>query len=248
MNINAPSYTPSYGNYTTAHSSLYNQHIAPTSAVNNTLNTASANMNNAYCSDASIASNTEYTQQQFGPLYDRLANFSIQEKSVSFAPPSQQQQQQLPLLKMELLAKDQIIKSLSEQLATLKKIKGNSLLAVKGPVSVPESYHQHFRDLATALQQKKAELDDTKLRLEAIVVAASIFNQNGQPGITVNGQYDAQDLAHKLISKLSVLQAENENLLKMVSYSGKLSLVVELGLVRAENKALKKKIEQLASK
>lgn len=63
--------------------------------------------------------------------------------------------------------------------------------------------------------------------------------------IIENGTFDAQEMAHRLTSKLAVLLAENETLQRMVSYSNKQSLLVELKMLREENESLKKTVEEL---
>lgn len=150
------------------------------------------------------------------------------------------------ILKLDLAFKDQVNKSLSEKLKLLKvdlpptkdESPGNSL------ISMPKNYYQLFKDLTHTLNERTAELDETKSRLEAIVVGLVMTKESS---ISTNGTFDAHELAHRITNKLSVLQSENEALLRMVSYSNKQSLLIELGLLRSENKAMRSKLKELGS-
>lgn len=146
-------------------------------------------------------------------------------------------------IKMELLYKDQLNKSLTGNLAELKanydKLKATNESAADG-VSMPVNFHQLFKDLTRTLNERTQELDDTKARLEAVLVGLAMSKDKT---LTNHGLFDAQELAHRITNKMAVLRAENTALLDMVSFGNKQSLMVELGLLRAENKALKEKMQ-----
>jgi hypothetical protein len=94
---------------------------------------------------------------------------------------------------------------------------------------VPQNHYELFEDLSQTLQEKTEELEDTKARLEAWVLGSNIS------GVTTpQGRLDPQELAHKMILKLKTLQEENEALLKMMSLSNKVSLMVEVGMLRQQ--------------
>lgn len=130
-----------------------------------------------------------------------------------------------------------------------EKLKQYKLNKIRGPdykesssVQMPQKYYQLFQDLTQTLNERTNELEETKSRLEAVVVALVM---NKGTDIIENGTFDAQEMAHQITSKLSTLLAENETLQRMVSYSNKQSLLVELNLLREENESLKKSVEEL---
>lgn len=151
------------------------------------------------------------------------------------------------MLKLELLFKNQVNKSLSEKLKLLKTEDASDSSASPGDgnVRMPNNYYQLFRDLTRTLIERTQELDDTKARLEAILVGLVMTKDST---VATYGTFDAQDLAHKITNKMCVLQKENEALLNMVSYSNKQSLLVEMGLLKGENDALRQRVKELESK
>lgn len=145
--------------------------------------------------------------------------------------------QELQKTRAELVVKNQIVKNLTDQLTTLNKRKKDS--GHDTTIKIPEDHYKLFQDLTRTLQEKTSELDQTKARLEAMVVSLTVA-----PKFTREGGYDAQEMVHKLVTKLSLLQDENENLLKMVSFGNKSSLLVEIGLLRNENTRMKAKLDR----
>lgn len=174
-----------------------------------------------------------YNNQPFD-LYERGLNFGLQQLGMP------DNQEQLANLRTEIVMKNQIIKNLSEQLTEARKIKACPHLCSKGDFTVPKNHYELFNDLSDALKKKTAELEDTKERFEALAVALAMDNQKS---ISLNGQFDEQELAHKIVTKLSVLQSENDNLLDMISSSSKTSALVELRLLQNENRQLKEKLK-----
>ncbi|EMG47870.1 hypothetical protein G210_1671 [Candida maltosa Xu316] len=128
-------------------------------------------------------------------------------------------------LKSELLVKNQIIKNLTDQLNIMRKNENQK----NAGFALPKNHYQLFQDLSKTLQEKSIELQETNQRLEAVLVA----NNLGE-------HYDVEELSHKLVYKLSQLSQENENLLKMVSFGNKTSLLIEIGLLKHEIQQLKK--------
>lgn len=150
-------------------------------------------------------------------------------------------------LRMEILYKNQANALLNEKINTLKLDQKTNVLDEKHEnlVKMPNNYYQLFRDLTRTLNERTQELEDTKSRLEAIVVAM-VMGKNST--ITSNGSFDGQELAHRITNKMEVLQAENEALLKMISHSNKQSLLIEIGLLKNENNLLRQKLEKADSK
>lgn len=168
-------------------------------------------------------------------------------------------------LKMELALKNQMINNLSEKLNQAKKsssttgtssvpanqhssstANGQQDLSALGPITIPAEYSTLFKELSQQLRESKKELEDTKLKLELLVVGLAMSPQKAS--MTVSGQYDEQEIAHRIVSKLQILTDENESLIKMMNFGSKSSLLVELGLLRHENKMLKEKIAANSAK
>lgn len=147
-------------------------------------------------------------------------------------------------LRVELILKNQIIKNLTDQLSTINRTQ-TRVLGESGwsnsetqpqTLQVPSNHFQLFIDLSQTLQNTNDELEDTKARLEAFVVAAALNLSNST---TVNGRYDEQEMTHRIVGKMAMLQHENERLLTMMSYGNRTSLLVEIGVLRQELKALR---------
>lgn len=153
----------------------------------------------------------------------------------------------LEMLGIELAYKTQVNKAMYAKLLSLNADNGDSSQAdlqteTKDSMRLPPNYHQLFRDLTHTLNERTQELEETKSIMEAILVSLVMTKDST---ITTNGTFDAQDLAHKITSKMAVLQSENEALLQMVSHSNKQSLVIELGILKSENHALREKIKEM---
>lgn len=151
-------------------------------------------------------------------------------------------------LKNELALKEQLIKSLTAQIEAMKTMRKQQLESMElekdeglspGTLVLPENYKQLFNDTYKTLSKTKNELSQTKDLLEAIVVGVALGGATGNP--TMSGQHDPQELGHKIVTKISMLQTENEQLLRMVSLGNRLGLLAEIGLLRKENEALKMK-------
>ncbi|KAJ9100801.1 hypothetical protein QFC19_005404 [Naganishia cerealis] len=151
-------------------------------------------------------------------------------------------------LKNELALKEQLIKSLTAQIEAMKTLRKQQLdsmelekddTASPGTLVLPENYKQLFNETYKTLTKTKNELNHTKDMLEAIVVGVALGGATGNP--TISGQHDPQELGHKIVTKISMLQTENEQLLRMVSLGNRLGLLAEIGLLRKENEALKMK-------
>lgn len=194
-----------------------------------------------------------YQSPALGSLYgfdgrgsDKTSAEQLHEFPVSTAL-KQEQPDVVEMLKVELALKDQVNETLNEKLAAAEshRDQGHQDQDMSNRVNLPNNYHKLFKDLVCVLDEKTQELEDVKFKLEGIVVGLVMTNDTT---ITTHGSFDAQELAHRITNKLSVLQAENEALLKMVSYSNKQSLLVELGLLRNENKMLHDKLQNIEEK
>lgn len=150
-------------------------------------------------------------------------------------------------LRMEILFKNQANTLLTEKIKSLKIDQKctDSDSRHDSLVKMPNNYYQLFRDLTRTLSERTQELEETKSRLEAIVVG--LVMSKGSTA-TTTGSFDGQELAHRITNKMEVLQAENEALLKMISYSNKQSLLIEIGLLKNENNLLRQKVEKAEGK
>lgn len=243
MNINAQSYTPSYvagtPNSTTRASNDYT--ASSTSNI-------SSHSSFSYDSDSATPLQNSYFGYKAPTTYPsqyQLASAKPAIKSTTMVNKyleTKLDKSSIDQMKLELSVKENLIAKLTEQLNSLKNFKSNNLSNDKtNSLKVPNNYYQLFKDLTNALNERTMELEDTKQRLESLMVSCSVTNSNTKSSITVNGQFDEQELTHKIVNKLATLLSENESLLKMISYSNKLSLLVELGLLRNENENLKSK-------
>lgn len=168
-------------------------------------------------------------------------------------------QQEIQKMKMDIILKDQIVKNLTDQIKQYNKSKSKALDDLynidvhkeenntESNVSVPTNHYDLFRKLSREYTSKCEELTETKERLEAILVAYSITNTNPYYNTTFtnDGAYDEQELSHKIICKLQLLQQENETLLKLISFGNKSSLLVEIGLLKQENESLREKLNKM---
>lgn len=146
------------------------------------------------------------------------------------------------MLRLELSFKQQANEMLTQKLNILQEEQqqDSGQEQSENGMKLPKNYLQLFRDLMRTLNERTKELEETKLHIEAILVGLVMTKDTT---ITTHGTFDAQDLAHKITHKILLLQSENEALLNMVSHSNKQSLLVELGLLRTENKKLREKLE-----
>ncbi|CAI5759683.1 unnamed protein product [Candida verbasci] len=161
-------------------------------------------------------------------------------------------QEEYNKLKIELMLKNQIIKNLTDQLkkqpTTPVETRSDSNNTT---FKVPKNHYQLFIDLSTTLQEKTQELEDTKKRLEVVLFASSQLQSasssiSGSSSTTTNSihQYDVQELSHKILNKLNKLETENDQLLKLLSYGNKSSLLIEIGLLKQEIALLKQQSTQ----
>lgn len=148
-------------------------------------------------------------------------------------------------LKTELAVKEQLIKSLTSRIDSmnedrtlkLKQLNDKTEGSSPGTLVLPENYHQLFIDTYKVLENTKAELKETKDMLEAVVVGIALGGGSGTP--TVSGHHDPQELGHKIFTKITMLQTENEQLLKMVGLGNHQGLLTEIRLLRKANDALR---------
>lgn len=141
------------------------------------------------------------------------------------------------MLQMELDFKALVNKTLSDK---LKELAGPDNSAVASPgdtrIRMPSNYYQLFRDLTRTLNERTQELEETKARLEALLVGLVMSKESS---VSTDGTFDPQELAHRITTKLQMLHSENQTLLRMVSHGNKQSLLVEMGLLKSELKLLR---------
>lgn len=180
------------------------------------------------------------------PAHVKLLTYNSEKPSTERSPlePIKGGGDQVEMLQMELNFKTLVNKALSEKLKALTVRDDAASAAVTSPgdsrIRMPNNYYQLFKDLTRTLNERTQELEDTKSRLEAIVVGL-VMNKGSS--ITTDGTFDPQELAHRITAKLSTLHSENQTLLRMVSRGNKQSLLVELGMLKSENKLLREKLE-----
>ncbi|CUM63232.1 uncharacterized protein PRCAT00000803001 [Priceomyces carsonii] len=261
MNINAPSYIPNYADsqhYNTRGNNLVSQNSTDLqqfdldkSPLSNTISAKNHYGNYTY---AKSNGNVNFESNINSQLEERSSLGNYRLSNNNSAPngrtDNDESSDDARKLKVEIMVKNQIIKSLTDQLNTANFVKSKNLESLgrksssSGTMKIPNNFYQLFKDLTRTLMEKTQELDETKQRLEAILVSITINNSSNNH-FTANGNYDEQEIAHKIVNKLSLLQNENENLLKMISFSNKSSLMIELGLLKNENKLLKEKLGKL---
>lgn len=185
-----------------------------------------------------------------GTNIDSLVGTKLNEKTQFFHLSGKTDNETIEILRMELLRKHQINTALNDKFKILRMDeKSEEEIETENRndnlVKMPKNYYQLFKDLTRTLNERTKELEETKSRLEAIVVGL-VMNKNTT--VITNGTFDAQELAHRITNKLEVLQNENESLLKMVSHSNKQSLLIEIGLLKNENNLLRQKVEKMEGK
>lgn len=196
------------------------------------------------------------TYSPIGKVKDtNLTNVESTQKPVSYTPDFSDEKSpldapheasnQIEILKMELNLKTLVNKTLNEKLKAFTVRDDLSTAAVSpgdGRIAMPSNYHQLFEDLTRTLNERTQELEETKSRMDAILVGLVM---NKESSVFSDGSFDPQELAHRITTKLSTLQKENQSLLRMVSHGNQQSLLVEMGLLKNENKVLRAKIAAL---
>lgn len=170
-----------------------------------------------------------YSRNNSEPSIPSRMNINAPSYIPSYAKDEDDLQEKYQRLKVELIMKDQIIKNLTDQMNVVSKARSDERneLSNANTMRVPQNHYELFEDLSHTLQEKTDELEDTKARLEAWILGSNVANTT-----TPHERLDPQELAHKMIHKLKMLQEENEALMKMMSLSNKVSLMVEAGMLR----------------
>ncbi|KAK6455988.1 uncharacterized protein RJT20DRAFT_155013 [Scheffersomyces xylosifermentans] len=255
MNINAPSYVPSYSNqvrYGSQSQPRTDLDISPTQTSSYYYNYKPNELGYVNPGDKLDYNNSTlggYSSSNTTANTNTASNRT--NTTGSSVEPIQEEYKQL---KIELILKNQIVKYLTEQLNAMNKSRNKSLAetmnnqnsssSASAKIKIPKNHYQVFQDLSKTLQEKTVELEETKGRLEALIVGLTITNGNNNRQFTNQGEFDETEISHKIINKLNLLSNENENLLQMISFGNKSSLLIELGLLRHENKTLKEKLEK----
>lgn len=144
-------------------------------------------------------------------------------------------------LKIDLKIKESQIESLETEIQRLTESinqtesNNNSLNQ-----QIPKTINDIFTKLTINYTSLENELNDTKKRLESLVTAITLNPTNS---ITNNGRYDELEISHKIILKLELLQKENEELLKHLSFGKSKETEIELNLLKIENEKLKEKLK-----
>ncbi|CAK7901532.1 hypothetical protein CAAN3_05S06370 [[Candida] anglica] len=153
---------------------------------------------------------------------------------------------QVQSLQIELNLQTQVASSLTEQLNSVNALEqSNNTESTYGSTNIPSNYLFLFEDLKKRYDEQTKELDATKERLEAIITASTM---NPSKSRTFNGEYNEEEIAHKIVTMLAVLRSENDNLLKMVTMGNKSTFLIEIGLLRDENEQLKAQINSSKQK
>lgn len=126
-------------------------------------------------------------------------------------------------LKVELRLKDSLIESYERE---IEKI---SQKPASPKATIPSTFYEKYRELAEKAKKTELELKDTKQRLEAIMVAISL---NPGSATTKLGRYDEEEMAHRIISKMRMLNEENTKMAQMLSYGKSKEKSIELALLR----------------
>lgn len=192
-----------------------------------------------------IKSENNYTyqpkQQQLQPPISLMTTSSSYEHSGD--KEFERLKVKLQSLQIDLNLRNQVIENLSELITLHSNERNLTVMSSRndGFIDIPSNYLQLFQNMNKDLKAKTLELDQTKKRLEAIITSMSM---NPQKSVRIyNGEYNEEDVAHKIVKKLSILQQENDSLLEMISSGNKMSLIIELGILRDENERLKKELE-----
>lgn len=160
-------------------------------------------------------------------------------------------------LNLNLQMKDTQIESLENEIRSLKKllnpqrISNNSLsdatngkdLDIDTELLLPRSIESLYNELSSKLLTKEEELMETNDNLESLITSITLNPTNS---ITKNGRYDIETIAHKMIVKLEILNKENKEMAKMISYGRSKELQIELNLAQLENAKLKEENKLLS--
>lgn len=112
----------------------------------------------------------------------------------------------------------------------------------KVPLEAPKNVEQVFRKLSSTLRSKDEELAETKNALESILTALALDPSNS---MTKYGRYDAEALAHKMVTRIEILTKENQEMAKMLAYGRAKEMQIELQLAQMKNKELNATISKL---
>lgn len=259
MNLNAPSYFPSAdsnatstNNTSTAAASDMTHSSISTSLLPRSFLNGDDELDFGSSEHLNYRPRTSYTSPSSNQVSNSTINtlpaYTHRTSCVTVRSDTDLMDRDTSKLKNELALKEQLIKSLTAQMEAMKTMRKQQLDSMElekddtlshGTLVLPENYKQLFNDTYKTLTKTKNELNQTKDMLEAIVVGVALGGATGSP--TASGQHDPQELGHKIVTKISMLQTENEQLLRMVSLGNRLGLLAEIGLLRKENEALKMK-------
>lgn len=111
----------------------------------------------------------------------------------------------------------------------------------KVALEVPQNAEQIVKRLSSSLRSKDNELMETKSALESILTALALDPTNS---VTKYGRYDAEALAHKMVTRIETLTKENQEMAKMLAYGRAKEMQIQLLLSQMKNKELTKMISE----
>lgn len=171
-------------------------------------------------------------------------NFEAREQNTGFEANSG-----IDPLRLELRIKESQNESLENEIQRLRSSFNEALNFKQASrrhdstaMEVPQSTEDVFRRLSTALHRKNEELVETKDTLESILTALALDPTNS---VTKYGRYDAEALAHKVVTRIETLTRENQELAKMLAYGRAKEMQVQLQLAKLENSKLSEEISGL---
>ncbi|QLL34081.1 hypothetical protein HG536_0F04070 [Torulaspora globosa] len=112
----------------------------------------------------------------------------------------------------------------------------------KTSLEAPKDVEQVFRRLSSTLRSKDDELVETKNAFESIPTALALDPSNS---VTKYGRYDAEALAHKMVTRIEILTKENQEMAKMLAYGRAKEMQIERQLAQMKNKELNATISKL---
>ncbi|CCK72171.1 Mum2p KNAG_0J00890 [Huiozyma naganishii CBS 8797] len=153
-------------------------------------------------------------------------------------------------VRLELAIRNTQIDSLEAEVQTLKRLLGQTGSRPRGSASgpsgesqwVPSSLDDVVRGLAEQVAARNKELQSTRETLESVLTAVALNPSNS---VTKTGRYDVEAVAHKMVVRLELLNRENKEMAKMLSYGRAKELQVELNLARKEANELRRELDAL---
>lgn len=151
---------------------------------------------------------------------------------------------QMSELKSLVGQKDRIINSLKEENSRLQLILQSQDETAKTRSAMPASHYKLFERLSTNLLTLQDKYNESELHLESLLTAISL---SPQQSVTENGRYDCEEIAHKIIAKIEILQEENTEMAKILSFGRSKQKDIEIKMLRSKIAELESKIHKFVS-